>query len=234
MTPGAERKENPMRMTLKTVAASLAIAAFAPQAFAATVSATVNFTSDASGTSGLTGLYETTFATSATYTNANGVTSAATVTSSAIGLGIRSPGDETREQAEGLEEIDGFPLGTTETLTVSFSDLVFLRNIVFSNVDPDDDFEFAVNGNTIFSPVPAGLFSTTFGDRVFQVLGEVRSFTIRVSGDAATDGSGDDGFGIRSVTIEPSEVSAVPLPAGGLLLLGGLGGLMVLRRRKAA
>lgn len=41
--------------------------------------------------------------------------------------------------------------------------------------------------------------------------------------------AGRDGFDIDSV-----QVTAVPLPAGGVLLLGGLGALAFLRRRKAA
>lgn len=41
--------------------------------------------------------------------------------------------------------------------------------------------------------------------------------------------AGRDGFDIDSIS-----VTAVPLPAGGLLLLGALGGLAALRRRKAA
>lgn len=41
--------------------------------------------------------------------------------------------------------------------------------------------------------------------------------------------AGRDGFDIDSIS-----VAAVPLPAGGLLLIGALGGLALLRRRKAA
>ena len=41
------------------------------------------------------------------------------------------------------------------------------------------------------------------------------------------------GFKITSLTAE-YDVTTVPLPAGGVLLLGGLGALAVLRRRKAA
>lgn len=38
-----------------------------------------------------------------------------------------------------------------------------------------------------------------------------------------------DGYDVSKVSIAP-----VPLPAGGLMLLGGLGGLAALRRRKKA
>lgn len=42
------------------------------------------------------------------------------------------------------------------------------------------------------------------------------------------------GFKILSLTVEYDEpVTTVPLPAGGVLLLGGMGALAVLRRRKA-
>lgn len=41
-------------------------------------------------------------------------------------------------------------------------------------------------------------------------------------------------FGGTGNSMEFSNVSAVPLPAGGLLLIGALGGLALLRRRKTA
>jgi hypothetical protein len=42
--------------------------------------------------------------------------------------------------------------------------------------------------------------------------------------------AGRDGFDIDSIGITPA---AIPLPAGGLLLLGALGGIAALRRRKS-
>lgn len=44
----------------------------------------------------------------------------------------------------------------------------------------------------------------------------------------------DWNVGFQSVSYNSAQVSSVPLPAGGLLLLGALGGLASLRRRKSA
>ena len=42
-----------------------------------------------------------------------------------------------------------------------------------------------------------------------------------------------ESYRINSVSIDVSVASAVPLPAGGVLLIGGLGGLIALRKRRA-
>jgi hypothetical protein len=48
--------------------------------------------------------------------------------------------------------------------------------------------------------------------------------------DTSPGGTGRDGFDIDSISVTPA---TIPLPAGGLLLLGALGGVAALRRRKA-
>lgn len=51
--------------------------------------------------------------------------------------------------------------------------------------------------------------------------------------DAATQAGGFS-FGNATAPVNPNAVSAVPLPASSLLLLGGLAGLIGMRKRKAA
>lgn len=53
--------------------------------------------------------------------------------------------------------------------------------------------------------------------------------------DAAVFGGGGSGnTGVRSFSYNVSEFAPVPLPAAGLMLLAGLGGMAALRRRKRA
>lgn len=52
---------------------------------------------------------------------------------------------------------------------------------------------------------------------------------VDVTGEEFPNTSSNDGFDVDSVSI-----AAVPLPAAGLMLLAGLGGLAALRRRKTA
>ncbi|MEL6690068.1 MAG: hypothetical protein AAFP28_07090 [Pseudomonadota bacterium] len=80
---------------------------------------------------------------------------------------------------------------------------------------PNDDYQWGVwtEITTTFVVLDASTFALTFG----------------ATGGSAYDGCGNCGALIDTVSIAP-----VPLPAGGLLLLAGLGAVFGLRRRNAA
>jgi hypothetical protein len=110
---------------------------------------------------------------------------------------------------------DAFVLADTWTITGSFSG------------------SSAVGATNLVGPLGLGSFFSHFdpawADPLashFQTLLSAGSYSIFVSGDGA--GGVPAGFGVRIDT------AAVPLPAAGLLLLGAMGGLGALSRRRKA
>lgn len=127
---------------------------------------------------------------------------------------------------------------------------------------PDGSFlSLGFGGEAIFSfgrsfIAPGTLWEITFGNRdnhfeeveVYLGLGGVFSFLGNVNNALSTGNSfafagtfdqiklvdispvfsGRDGFDVDAISVSP-----VPLPAAGLMLLGALGGIAALRRRKA-
>lgn len=145
----------------------------------------------------------------------------ATVTQSSAGLGVNGCPDTQKY------DIDGFPLGSAEKLTFTFDSMVTLTGITLGGIGDYDEYDYYIDGS----------YAGTASNASWSGSLSLDSFGIAAVGDLL-EGDGFffligpyDAFTVKSISYE---VQAVPLPAGGLLLLGGLGSLAALRRRKKA
>lgn len=121
------------------------------------------------------------------------------------------------------DQVDGS--GGNDVLVFSFSEQVTINTIGFGNVDSNDDFAFGSVAGSAFDRV------VSFQD-VF-VSTDVSSFASLSDRTGLAFGIGAIGA-FDNFTITSLDVSAVPLPASGLLLLAALGaGAGIARRRKS-
>jgi len=128
------------------------------------------------------------------------------------------------------DQIDG-KFGN-DVLVFTFDQSVIIERVKFGNVDHNDDFAFGtvsygafdriVSFQDIHNPFQLSSIATTqertgfaFG---FGAIGKNDNFTIKKL--------------VVSLAPPQNEPPAVPLPASGLLLLGGLGAMVISNRRR--
>ncbi|MEL7465212.1 MAG: hypothetical protein AAFN79_14170 [Pseudomonadota bacterium] len=121
-------------------------------------------------------------------------------------------------------ELNG-SLEGSEMLILTFDQVVVFNTLSFGEVDADDDFDLAIDGAFVAEDVSIQPLNNPF---VFAP--GTRGTSLGVGADTflgAITGGGDD-FRVAGVS-----VTAVPIPAGGALLLTGLAalGFAGMRRR---
>lgn len=121
--------------------------------------------------------------------------------------------------------------GRDDIVKFLFSQAVKIKSIAFNYVDPGDMFNFLAGGSTQFTAGVSSVVAinsalgTNFG------VGAAQGSKV-VCALRCTKVYTNSAFKLKSITIE---TAAVPVPAAGLVLVGGLGALgLVRRRRKAA
>ena len=151
------------------------------------------------------------------------------VTNYAPGTGITDPNRKVTGNALGAANGNFLSLGLGGSAVFSFGTNFGSPGAVFE----------ITNGSRSQYVETADIFGSLDGlswTKLASITNATLSNTFTFSGvyaflkvsDTSPAGAGRDGFDIDSIS-----VSAVPVPAAGILLLGALGGLAAVRRRKA-
>lgn len=128
--------------------------------------------------------------------------------------------------------VDG--AGWDNFVTASFSYMgeavdVAMSSVSFSFFGGDDDFRWGYDRNGDGSYGNGDFLSFKQDSNPFSSFGGVESGLFLIG---AFDGN--DEWKLNSITVDFTPTTPVPLPAGGLLLLGGIGALALVRKRQKA
>lgn len=132
--------------------------------------------------------------------------------------GIRSDGISECSTNFGSDTSDD-NINSSETLTIEFDTSILFTAFEFRTANHSlANGSVAINGDDF--DISGGLLTDA---NAFTTIGNGSVFTFAYGSQNDTE-----------LYLTTASVSAVPLPAGLVLLLGGLGGLLGLRRRRAA
>lgn len=218
---------------VKWVAGAIAGAALTVGAVAANANV-IDFTSASTGHTGtLAGGVTWTMTASGMLNNSQLFDGVATSATNASGLAFDTDGYGVGKKDD---EITTFPNGRQEWIKVSFSAPVLVNALYFLDlfVSPDGSSQeianASINGgfpvvsiyaSDVFNHQSAGFAAATFKP-------------ISVSEIFFTVLSSNDNVGFADGALAGIGLAPVPVPAAGLLLLGGLGGLAAVRRKRKA
>lgn len=196
---------------------------------------TIDFTDSGTGTTGTLfgGSVNWTMTASGILNNSQAFDGISTPATSASGLSFQTDGYGV---GRADDEITTFTNGRQEWIRVAFSAPVLVNALYFLDlfIAPDGSSqEIAVatmnggfpvvniNAVDVFNRANGGFASTTFA----PILVSDIFFTVL---------SSNDSVGFADGALAGIGIAPVPVPAAGLLLLGGLGGLAALKRRRKA
>ncbi len=158
---------------------------------------------------------------SAIKTNPKDVTSSSKVLAKDFGLGVKSGKNDNSAKIDSK--------GAEETVVFNFDTDVTIESITFRKFKKRDDFGFATSGLETLTGdvVETYTFTDDHTSNRFDVSA-LDSFLEK------KDKFKHSSFAIASITVRSADAvpAVVPLPAGGMLLLGALGALGFARRRK--
>ncbi len=158
-----------------------------------------------------------------------------TLNSGGVSLDITATGGNVARTANGIGVTgnpEGGRLGLGEFLTFDFGTTIVdqIEGLVFEAGGQAEQFGVIIDGTvTIFTLPAAGGNSTLAFD--FNSLIPATGVSVFTIFGAQPDAAGNRGVKVTGLTVNAINLASVPLPAGSLLLLTGLGALALRRRR---